>query len=60
MNTRLISDATPRVWREGLRVGLYDPKWTHRIDQHANVELGNKQRHRDIQKKETTVGLYSR
>lgn len=44
-----------RVWREGLRVGLYDPDWTHRIDQHAGVELGNKRRHRDIQKAEATA-----
>ena len=44
-----------RVWREGLRVGLYDPNWTHRIDQHAGQELGNKQRHRDIQKAEATA-----
>jgi hypothetical protein len=33
---------------------LFDPEWSHRIDQHAGKQLGNKERHRDIQTKEAT------
>ena len=42
-----------RMWSEGFKVGLYDPKWLHRIDKDLTA-IGNQNRHRDVQKKELT------
>ena len=42
-----------RMWSEGFKVGLYDPKWLHRIDKDL-TQIGNQNRHRDVQKKELT------
>jgi hypothetical protein len=42
-----------RMWAEGFKVGLYDPKWKHRIDKDL-TQIGNQNRHRDVQKKELT------
>lgn len=42
-----------RMWSEGFKVGLYDPKWKHRVDKDLK-DIGNQNRHRDVQKKELT------
>ena len=42
-----------RMWSDGFKVGLYDPKWLHRIDKDLTA-IGNQNRHRDVQKKELT------
>ena len=42
-----------RMWSEGFKVGLYDPKWKHRIDKDL-TQIVNQNRHRDVQKKELT------
>ena len=42
-----------RMWSEGFKVALYDPKWKHRIDKDL-TQIGNQNRHRDVQKKEFT------